>query len=221
MEDTYNITESSPYTATLRPDNDSAKLISGLKQNDRYELQITSVHTFNPMTVAQQQNCYFSENGLTTLSGNIGDASVNTSIQCQTMRTFFRFNDGVHGNELWVTDGTADGSRLVKDIKISGDASPGSLTVFGDKLFFTASEDTHGQELWVTDGTSDGTYLIEDIRLGTGSASPYQLTPVGDKLFFKASDDTHGQELWVTDGTKEGTRLIEDIQPGSNDSNLD
>ena len=29
---------------------------------------------------------------------------------------FFRANDGIHGNELWKTDGTTLGTRLCKDI---------------------------------------------------------------------------------------------------------
>ena len=32
-------------------------------------------------------------------------------------RAFFAANDGIHGTELWVSDGTATGTRLVKDIR--------------------------------------------------------------------------------------------------------
>ncbi|MEJ2034396.1 MAG: hypothetical protein P8Y63_15490, partial [Deltaproteobacteria bacterium] len=33
-------------------------------------------------------------------------------------KVFFGANDGVHGYELWITDGTADGTKMVKDINI-------------------------------------------------------------------------------------------------------
>ncbi len=38
-------------------------------------------------------------------------------------RVFFTADDGVHGEELWVTDGTDDGTRLVKDILGPSDLS--------------------------------------------------------------------------------------------------
>ena len=31
---------------------------------------------------------------------------------------FFTHDDGIHGEELWVTDGTPEGTRLVKDILV-------------------------------------------------------------------------------------------------------
>jgi ELWxxDGT repeat protein len=40
-------------------------------------------------------------------------------------RAFFAANDGLHGAELWVSDGTAGGTRLVKDIRPgAGSSSP-------------------------------------------------------------------------------------------------
>ena len=33
---------------------------------------------------------------------------------------FFRANDGAHGAELWATDGTSQGTRLVRDIRGPG-----------------------------------------------------------------------------------------------------
>lgn len=39
-------------------------------------------------------------------------------------QVFFTADDGIHGEELWVTDGTGEGTRLVKDILVPGDLSP-------------------------------------------------------------------------------------------------
>ena len=54
---------------------------------------------------------------------------------------YFAANDDVHGNELWRTDGTNEGTTLVSDINPglpSANSNPHRLTVVGDRLFFNA-----------------------------------------------------------------------------------
>ena len=54
---------------------------------------------------------------------------------------YFVANDDVHGNELWRTDGTNEGTTLVNDIYPglpSANSNPHRLTVVGDRLFFNA-----------------------------------------------------------------------------------
>ena len=54
-------------------------------------------------------------------------------------------------HELWRSDGTAAGTKLVEDINPgSGDSSPLSLTNVGGTLFFAASDGMNGYELWRT-----------------------------------------------------------------------
>src|SRR5262249_5413244 len=51
--------------------------------------------------------------------------------------TLFAANDGVHGRELWRTDGTEEGTVLVKDISPGPENSnPTSLTNVNGTLFF-------------------------------------------------------------------------------------
>ena len=139
---------------------------------------------------------------------------------------YFAASDGENGRELWVTDGTTEGTTLVADINSGdGSSSPSSLTEFNDKLYFSASDGENGRELWVTDGTTEGTTLVADINPDSsnynypyGSSYPGNLTEFNGKLYFSASDGENGRELWVTDGTTEGTTLVADINPGSNNS---
>jgi ELWxxDGT repeat protein len=120
------------------------------------------------------------------------------------------------GIELWVTDGTPQGTRVVKDIAFgSSDASPNNLVAVGNELYFTATDISHGVELWKTDGSETGTVMLKDIRPGTASSSPGSLTPAGGYLYFSANDGTHGTELWRTDGTANGTVLFSDTAAGS------
>jgi len=119
------------------------------------------------------------------------------------------------GRELWKSDGTEEGTVLVKDIWPGRrNSDPHSLTVVGDILFFNASDSTHGIELWRSDGTEDGTVLVRDIDPGYNGAFPRHLTDVQGTLFFSAYDTLHGFELWRSDGTEGGTQRITDLRLG-------
>jgi ELWxxDGT repeat protein len=61
---------------------------------------------------------------------------------------YFTAYDGVHGRELWTSDGTAAGTHLAQDIAPEGSASPRNLTVAGDHLYFTADDGLTGREVW-------------------------------------------------------------------------
>ena len=107
-----------------------------------------------------------------------------------------------------MTDGTAAGTSLVKDINPNGDFGPNQITALGNgEGLFSADDGTHGRELWVTDGTAAGTALVKDIN-SSGSSDPGQFTALGNgEALFSALDGTH-YALWVTDGTTAGTSMV-------------
>lgn len=134
----------------------------------------------------------------------------------------FGADDGAHGCELWLTDGTEDGTVLVKDITPgpAGSQFEWMMTV-GETVLLAADDGIHGTELWNTDGTEEGTVLVKDIRKGAdGSMSHSSLSPppniavLGDTLYFAANDGVTGYELWKSDGTTDGTLLVRDSFPG-------
>jgi trimeric autotransporter adhesin len=134
-------------------------------------------------------------------------------------KLFFAANDGVHGMELWKSDGTTTGTTIVKDIyEGNSSSSIGYLTNAGGVLFFVANNGADGTELWKSDGTIAGTVLVKDIRAGSMGSDPSALVNINGVLFFSADDGIRGMELWKSDGTIAGTVLVKDINPNSGSS---
>ena len=145
---------------------------------------------------------------------------------------FFTADNSITGYELWKTDGTSNGTTLVKDIYPGSNGSyPRLLTTINNKLIFKADDPTRGYELWISDGTSNGTNLIYDINSGSGSGTNsirselfnregrVQVNSVYNDIYYFAGDDgTNGRELWRTDGTDTGTRMVEDVGVNPNNS---
>lgn len=118
-----------------------------------------------------------------------------TAVQ-QTL--FFAANDGVHGWQLWKSDGTVEGTTMVLHMNPSGSvvSGPAYLTAVDGMLLFSIDDGIHGRELWISDGTAAGTRIFQDIN-PTGSSYPTEFTLVGERVFFAANDGIHGEELWA------------------------
>jgi len=119
---------------------------------------------------------------------------------------------------LWKSDGTAQGTVLVKG-NITPSCPGGKYAVLAGKLYFNGYDNVYGGEPYVTDGTEAGTYVIKNIypdqvniKYGSGSRG---FTVFNNSVYFAAVDGTHGEELYATDGTDAGTFLVKDITPGA------
>ena len=61
-----------------------------------------------------------------------------------------RANDGVHGQEVWQSNGSAAGTKMVLDINPGPAGSfPSQLVNSNGTLFFAANDGVHGVEPWV------------------------------------------------------------------------
>lgn len=122
-----------------------------------------------------------------------------------------RANHAEYGSELWMTDGSAAGTVLVKDIWPGpGNAQPRDFTRVGRYMLFSANDGSSGTELWRSDGTAAGTVRVADIHPGPEGSLPWGLIACNGRLFFGATNGSPG--LYVSDGTAAGTvRLAEVI----------
>ncbi len=89
---------------------------------------------------------------------------------------YFLATDGVHGEELWRSDGTSSGTELVADLRAGAPSSrPSQLAAVDGTLYFSADDGARGGELW---------------RVGPGGGPPVDTTP---------------PETTITSGPAEGT----------------
>ncbi|MDO9357334.1 MAG: hypothetical protein Q7T55_26790 [Solirubrobacteraceae bacterium] len=111
-------------------------------------------------------------------------------------------NDPVTGSEVWRTDGTLAGTRVVKDITPGpGGQSLPALFALGGGLGIL-----RGSSVFGSDGTDAGTSLLANVDGdGYGPNSPVVL---GGRGYFVGGATPFGQALWRTDGTAAGTRPI-------------
>lgn len=96
----------------------------------------------------------------------------------------FSGTSGIHGNELFFSDGTPEGTRLIEDIYPGTDSSwPQSLHSDGETVFFRTAD----RAIWSTDGESaTEIYQSEDFRtevVGTTSTKWFGLEPNRLRVF--------------------------------------
>ncbi len=138
---------------------------------------------------------------------------------------YFNANDGTHGVELWVTDGTAGGTSLVADIAPGPGNSYAGYIQYGvanfvtinNKMLFQATDGVNGYQLWTSDGTTGGTVIVANVFHGGSAPGNYGgFIAYNGKAYYDATDSTHGYELWSSDRTASGTNLVKDAYPGTN-----
>ncbi|MEM7117296.1 MAG: hypothetical protein AAF614_32985, partial [Chloroflexota bacterium] len=109
-----------------------------------------------------------------------------------------------NGWEPWVSDGTVEGTHILKEINPDnndaqpwGNSYPVNFVVLGDRVLFAANDAMYNNGLWATDGTTNGTYLVSELGFVK------DIVVVGEFVLFKI-----GNELWKTDGTVDETQLV-------------
>src|SRR4051794_5204707 len=113
-----------------------------------------------------------------------------------------------NGYELWRTDGTPEGTRMVRDIAagpISSITEPYQrMVVSGDYVYFWASDSgSYAENLWRSDGTATGTLRLTNLD-DNHALGPVAAIGAHGAIF----SDRYGHNLFVTDGSTEGTKVV-------------
>jgi ELWxxDGT repeat protein len=131
---------------------------------------------------------------------------------------FFSWDDGVHGLEPWLSDGSLGGTVLLRDINPGAASSMDSQTAAisrpDGRVLFSASNGVNGIEPWISDGTAAGTRLLKDVAAdGANGSFPRAFANVAGRLMFIVSN-SDGNAVWTSDGSNGGTRRIATVIGG-------
>jgi ELWxxDGT repeat protein len=112
--------------------------------------------------------------------------------------------EGSNGVEPWVTDGTAQGTRLLADLMPGqGSSAPSRFVAMRGSIFFIAGV-PNPTALWKSQGTPESTVKVVD-------EAGFNLVQHEGLLYFTSSGGI--VQLWTSDGSLAGTRAVN--APGS------
>ena len=117
-------------------------------------------------------------------TGITAAGSTPSYIRAVGSTVFFTADDGIHGSEIWKSDGTAAGTLRLADIA-GGPAftSYGGMLAVETQLFFTAATPAYGSELYVYETAQMAPIIAveqpADTSLSTGTISDFGSVAVG------------------------------------------
>ena len=74
-------------------------------------------------------------------------------------QSYFYGTDAEHGAELWTSDGTSEGTRVIDIFPGPNPSGADNLFALNGRLLFTADDGTHGKEWWFIDPRDQWIYL--------------------------------------------------------------
>jgi len=129
--------------------------------------------------------------------GGVFFSGAPQNLMVYNSKIYFTASDDTHGAELFVTDGTAAGTQMVKDIVPGAVGSvPNKAVLFNGLLYFTCAG---SQDLWKSDGTEPNTQLVK-----TGLNAPIIAAVWNGKIYIILGNGANNA-VWQSDGSTAGT----------------
>jgi trimeric autotransporter adhesin len=201
----YTVRESSSYTYLNSTDGNS---INKIKNFGTYS-SIVSAHILRDTVFFMVQTSFGSSLELWKTDGTNANTTKVTTVANSPYyfdftndrgytvvnnKLIFYLSSNGTGAEPWVSDGTAAGTYILKDITIGTNGSnPQYFTPRGTEVFFLAESN----KLWKTDGTTAGTVLAANSLDGTTNYNASSITPFKGELYIKVNST----KLFKTSGS--------------------
>jgi ELWxxDGT repeat protein len=119
-------------------------------------------------------------------------------------KCYFWYHPNNDPYNLYVTDGTEGGTKLLKGFKnfnFEDLKADRSIIPYKGKLFFRGDTDEKGDNLYVSDGTEAGTTMFYNPNNASDDSSPRDFYIYNDKLYFSAKNAFWNRSLHVYNGT--------------------
>ena len=108
---------------------------------------------------------------------------------------------------VWVSDGTAAGTRKLADVPGEGEQSVTSIIPFAGVLLYGVNNRDVAPSLWRADPSTGDVARVVEFPQRAGFSN-FWLTDLGEWVLFMLNDGNDRMELWRTDGSTAGTSLI-------------
>jgi ELWxxDGT repeat protein len=142
--------------------------------------------------------------GLTKISDQKFESGV--LMNGDTRFAFFKLDTTFSGvKDIWVTDGTAGGTRsmLTGSSVVRANILEGLLEAVNDSVIFDVIDPVKGPVVWKSDGTAAGTRFLFDVDPTGDNADrpPAQFVRNGSRIYFSSTGPGVGNELWSFNAT--------------------
>jgi ELWxxDGT repeat protein len=149
---------------------------------------------------------------------NISEVSQNqNSVLNFGNKVLFRGYTDSTGYEPWVSDGTEEGTFMLKDILVGKETSfyDPHKVVYESNIFFTAHTSSN-ISLWKTDGTQAGTVKVEGLQTESDYSKMPHICLFKGNIYLMARMDNSGlgSELYKVNPHDLSVTLVKDINPG-------
>lgn len=197
--------------ADINPGNGSS--------NPKFTMHVNGSLFFNATSNNGQQKLYKTNGNSAELVADINDTSGYNPIPFATInnKLLFFATTSVFGTEIFVTDGTSEGTSILKDFYPGADGVITSFiqdqtVVFNNQLYFWIKGQDNKYFLWKTDGTTTGTLQVTPDNDGFFYPSDVMIV-YNNMIYFDARKNSFDMYnmLFRTDGTASGTVLFQDI----------
>ncbi len=128
------------------------------------------------------------------------------------MGDYILMNSG-YNEDIWVSDGTTDGTKFVKKMFYSAAQNNVGHHFFryGNKAYFPGSNPGFNTEMWRTDGTEAGTIQVSEIETAINPfipAYPKRRVVMKNKIYYLGGKQELGSQIYVIDPITDETELL-------------